>query len=389
VIDLWCCFVCGATLGPTLLHLPGPQAITSLGHVIDAETRVYQCLTCSHVQTRPLDDVADYYDANYNIRSESEGEDDLYEVRDGQPVYRSQHQARIVLSTHPELPRGARVLDFGCAKAASLRQVLEVRPDLEAHVFDVSTNYKRFWDEFVRPENQATHHLRPEWDSYFDLVLSFFALEHVADPRAFVDDLARTVKPGGRLHLVFPNVYANVVDMIVVDHINHFSRSSIEALFQRSGLTILTIDTTLHNAAHVVIAERSLSAPPPPSDDAEARAASIAEARSVAEFWQGARDNVLGFEAALPPDQRCAIYGSGVYGIFIATTLRSTVDLAYFIDQNPHQQTKTILGKAVVAPTAVGEEIDVVYVGLNPRAAQRIIASVPALHVRERQFFYL
>jgi SAM-dependent methyltransferase len=42
-------------------------------------------------------------------------------------------------------------------------------------------------------------------DAWFDLVLSHEVLEHVADDRAYLDEAARVLKPGGRLVLFCPN----------------------------------------------------------------------------------------------------------------------------------------------------------------------------------------
>jgi len=380
------CLVCGSVFGSALLDLPGPHAITSLGHLIEADTTVFLCAHCSHTQTRPLEAVSNYYDANYNIRTETEDEDDLYEVRDKRAVYRSEHQARIVVDRHADLLPGARILDFGCAKAASLRQIISLVPDARPHVYDVSANYGKFWDAFVPSENQAVHKLRPEWNAYFDLVLSFFALEHTPNPRDFVSDLARIIRPGGKLHIVFPNMYANFADMIVVDHVNHFSAASIRALFAGTQLRILTIDSTLHKAAFVVIAQREANAAPTASVSADVEG-SLHEAKAIAEFWSGARQRLLTFEAT-DAGHRAVVYGSGVYGMFITTNLKDAARICYFLDQNPHQQTKTLLGKRVVAPSSIGDDIDTIYVGLNPHAAKSIIESVKALRQRERHYFF-
>jgi hypothetical protein len=60
-----------------------------------------------------------------------------------------------------------------------------------------------------------------------------------------------------------------------------------------------------------------------------------------------------------------------------------------FLDRNPHQQAKRIFDRAVIAPEDIGDDVEVVYAGLNPASARGVIASVPALHRRDRTFFYL
>jgi SAM-dependent methyltransferase len=89
------------------------------------------------------------------------------------------------------VPRGGRVLDFGCADMP----------------------YRRFFGadvEFVGADlpgnSQATLELQPDGtvpaaDASFDAVLSTQVLEHVADPEVYLRECLRVLRPGGRLLL--------------------------------------------------------------------------------------------------------------------------------------------------------------------------------------------
>jgi len=98
---------------------------------------------------------------------------------------------------------------------------------------------------------------------------------------------------------------------------------------------------------------------------------------------------VAAFERERGLGRRCAVYGSGFYGVFIASRLADRSELAYFLDRNPHQQTKRIFDLPVLPPDAIGDDVDVVYAGLNPARAREIVAGVGPLHRRAREFFYL
>ena len=380
------CLVCSASLGEAMLHIPGPAAVTSLGEIVAAETIVYQCTHCSHVQTAPLDNVLEYYSSGYNIRNDSEDEDDLYELVDGEPVYRSQHQSTVVLQTHQQLAPSARVLDYGCAKASSLRYILRSRPDLDGFVFDISNAYKSHWDDFIKPENQSSFTPNCAWTGLFDLVLSFFALEHTERPVEFINNLEALVKPGGVVHLVFPNMYHNYGDMIVVDHVNHFSERSILDLFSKTSLTVKEISTSKHRAAFVVVAIKGVYKTSIISSGNDASLA-ISGAKAIAEFWQRSFDRISLFEESLPCDS--AIYGSGVYGMFILSNLKRPDRVRYFLDQNPHQQGKVFQNKPVISPTSVGDDVNVIYVGLNPEVARKVISGSERINTLPRQYFYL
>jgi SAM-dependent methyltransferase len=381
------CAVCGTPSGAPAYRHDGAVSISSTSRPVAVPTVVYVCVVCAHVQTPLLDDLAAYYETAYNVHLESDESDDLYAVRDGVPLYRAQHQANVALEKLA-LPHGASVLDYGCGKGMSLRALLQARPDLDGAVFDVSDAYRTAWDAFVPRANQAAYETPPAWDGRFDAVLSFFALEHVGDPRGFLSGIGRLLRPGGALHLTVPNVRRNVGDFIVVDHVNHFMPTSLRRAFDEAGFTNVRVDEDAHDAAFVVTARRGDGV-----GEIELRAAEVAayvaDARSFATFWSAASDSVAAFERERATGRRSAIYGSGFYGVFIASRLEHRANVAYFLDRNPHQQTKRIFDLDVLAPAAIGDDVDVVYAGLNPARAREIVAGVASLHRRPRDIFYL
>jgi SAM-dependent methyltransferase len=381
------CVVCGARSGAPAYRHDGATSVSSTARPIAAPTAVYVCEVCAHVQTPPLGDLGAYYDTAYNVHLESDDADDLYEVRDGVPVYRAQHQADVALEKLA-LPHGASVLDYGCGKGMSLRALLAARPDLDGAVYDVSDAYRTAWDAFVPRRNQAAYATPPAWDGRFDAVLSFFALEHAGDPRAFLSGIRRLLRPGGALHLTVPNVRRNVGDFIVVDHVNHFMPTSLRRVFVQAGFTNVWIDENAHDAAYVVTARRGVGERAEPAAPHEV-AAYVDEAHRYAAYWNAASTAVTRFEAEQARGRRAAIYGSGFYGVFIASRLADRSNVGYFLDRNPHQQAKRIFGLPVMAPDALGDEIEVAYIGLNPARAHEIAADIPPLHRRARTFFYL
>ncbi|HEY4440340.1 MAG TPA: class I SAM-dependent methyltransferase [Candidatus Elarobacter sp.] len=381
------CAVCGAPSGAPAYRHDGAVSVSSTARAVTVPTIVYVCTVCGHVQTPPLGDLMQYYDTAYNVHLESEESDDLYDVRDGVPIYRAQHQADVALRKLA-LAAGARVLDYGCGKGMTLRALLAARPDLDGRVFDVSDAYRAQWDAFLPRERQAAYETPADWDGTFDAVLSFFALEHVAEPRAFLAGIRRLIRPDGSLHLIVPNVRRNVGDFIVVDHCNHFMPTSLRRVLAEAGFEDVRIDEEAHAAAYVVTARRTETPQPDASDTAEV-AAHVDEANSYAAFWTAASHAVASYERDVARGRRAAIYGSGFYGVFIASRLHDRANVAYFLDRNPHQQTKRIFDRAVLAPEGIADDVDVVYVGLNPANARAIAAGVAPLHARRRDLFFL
>ena len=75
---------------------------------------------CGHVLSPPLPDAEAFYSSEYRISLESDDHDQIYEIRDGQPIYRTTRQAEVFLE-QINAPEHARILDYGAAKATTLR----------------------------------------------------------------------------------------------------------------------------------------------------------------------------------------------------------------------------------------------------------------------------
>ncbi|MDF3822535.1 methyltransferase domain-containing protein [Leptospira sp. 96542] len=382
------CHVCGHTNLELLYEMQSGLALTSLGTAYPGDTRVWACVHCSHLQTDEIEHVAQYYADDYNILSSSAEEDQIYEIREGTPVYRTEHQLT-VLQALLELQPNARVLDYGCAKSSTMKALLLARPDLQVHLFDVSENYKKFWSSFLPEDRWATFTPKAEWAQSFDVVTSFFALEHIVDPLGSLRKIHSLLRPGGHFYCVVPNVATNVADFIVVDHVNHFTEGSWTHLLQRAGFVPERIDATSHRGAFVVTARRLEVSPPLSLTDGAAIAKTMAEFKQMADFWRGAAARVTNFADVLHSQACCAIYGAGFYGAFIAASLGGVERIRCFVDQNPHLQGTTIFGRPVVAPSALDPSVDTLLVGLNPAHARRTIGEIQALRSRPLTYFYL
>ena len=379
------CNVCGGRFDQPVYVSESPISVTSLCQLYKGQARVYFCNTCGHVQTTELEGIADYYDREYRILIDSEEEDQLYEVRDGTIVYRTDHQVRTLLSKL-NLPQGAQILDYGCAKGATLRKLVGIRPDLSPHLFDVSRMYVPFWEKFAQESNWAVYEIPQHWNERFDVVTTFFALEHVADPAASLRTMARLLKPDGTLYGIVPNVFTNWADLVVVDHVNHYSRPSLERVLTDSGLHPLDIDDEAHTGALVFHAQRRSGALALIRRGNDVRQTG-GEVAQIARYWQAVGSRVRDFESSVAKNTRVAIYGSGFYGTFIAAALSHFERVVCFLDRNPYRQGKELLGKPVVAPSELPEKIDVIYVGLNPASARESIADLGWQNRNYRYFF--
>ena len=375
------CNICDTEHAAPVYVSPENVSITSLTEIRSGRTEIFACANCGHLQTTPLPNLDKYYDQQYRILIDSEDEDQLYKIVNGKKFYRVRHQVETLLRK-VDLPIGANVLDFGCAKGASARQLASFRPDVNVHLFDVSRMYLPFWERFSTKDRWATHTVPDSWREKFDAVFSMYVAEHVAEPIAFARQISSLLKPGGTMYWLVPNVGENTADFIVADHVNHFSEHSLTTLIAQTGLKLREIDCRSHEAGLIAIADlkSTESSCHPKTSLAEWHS----EVRGISSFWSGLGSRIRQFERRRSANEAAAIYGSGFYGTFVASCLKSLDNVQCFLDQNPFRRGKTLLDKPILDPRELDESIQRVYVGLNPRSARTIIRDIDAW--RERDF---
>jgi len=376
------CRICNSHLGKPIYSSKG-KSITSVRGICDCDLIAYYCEKCDLLQKPPHKNISEYYDNEYRISMDSPEHDQLYHGgKDSEEVFRTTHQASIILK-HVNIPTNGRILDYGGGKGATLGKISEVRKDIKPYIFDVSEDYKISWDKFLGKEQQATYKIPDNWAGRFDLVMMNFVLEHVETPLQLLTTLSGLVAEGGMLLLIVPNVISNPGDMIAVDHINHFSRSSISYVLDSAGLELLECREDLFRGALVCIAKKSDNILKKYSDVLTGINLGI---NKVVDYWM-IYDQCIAASIENFRYTPSAIYGAGVYGSYLALKLAGICDIRCFLDNSVYLQNKNHLGYPVVSPENINNKINIVYSGLNPYIARDIISAHKFNSVQEIIYF--
>lgn len=375
------CNVCQSSLSQAVYESKTDVALTSLCEVVKGQTQVWSCHNCGHIMTRQLLNAQQYYAEDYKILLSHDDEDQIYETQGDKIIYRTQHQLATLLKKI-SLNANARVLDYGCAKAAMPRQLLAIQPSLQMHLFDVSEMYKSHWAQFLAPDRWAVHQTPPSWHGSFDLVTSYFALEHIDEPVSSMKAVADLLTNEGAFYGIVPDTVGNVADFIVIDHVNHFTVASLHFALKKAGFAEIHIDHQAHRGALVFVARKHGDSPltAPDLDSA------LHDAYHLASYWSGLSERLA---QSTQPDVPAAIYGSGFYGAFIASALGDAASLRCFLDASPYQQGKTLKGLPVLAPQDLPADIELLYIGLNPVIAKETVTQMSWLAQRDVKIIYL
>jgi SAM-dependent methyltransferase len=134
--------------------------------------------------------------------------------------------------------RPARVLDLGCGMGGFLSGLAE----LGGRVFpsDISLESLAHCRERGFPAGVVSSgYALPYQDASFDLVCLFDAIEHIPDHARVMREVARVLRPGGRVLVsvpAYPFLYAN--NDRVAQHQRRYTRSMLREVFEGAGLRV-------------------------------------------------------------------------------------------------------------------------------------------------------
>lgn len=181
-----------------------------------------------------------------------------------EPLLRRMRIGRVtpILRRH----RDCRLLDIGCGWEAKLLRA--VAPHVASAV-GIDFKAPHIDDGKIRTIAMTLDATLPFPDASFDVVTLLAVLEHLAQPRAMVAEIARVLKPGGEVVLTVPSTAAKpileflayrvgvVSEAEIRDHKQYYNRRLLRALFAGSGLVIARHRYFQLGMNNLLVAQRS------------------------------------------------------------------------------------------------------------------------------------
>jgi SAM-dependent methyltransferase len=219
------------------------------------------------------DELAKFY-AGYTKKVGVEGEDDLlFGASETEVETLTANQLKFVSTFVAETSRG-RVLDVGCGKGAFLKSFNVARPGWTC----IGVEPSREEAALARGNAGFEIHEGMFGDEdlgrdAFDLVTVMHVLEHVASPVTVVRRVHDVLRPGGLAFIEVPNFLDSNMfyDLLLLEHLYHFSAETLSWFLQREGFEIRSIDTSTSYGALRVIASKASGARQPASPPGSAR----------------------------------------------------------------------------------------------------------------------
>lgn len=385
------CKVCGNRVS-NLLDLSYSQQVTSLGRLLLGQASIYRCEECTHCQTDTDINLSEYYANNYKTLMNTLDEDDVYKITNDQIIWRADHMAQTfikkldLLMDYDNLEK-IRFLDFGTGKGLFPKKVAKLHHGLTPYLYDISEDYTIAWSKFCESSHYSCFSLPDKWHFTFDVVSSMFSLEHVADPIKELQRIAMLLKPGGFLYIVVPNMYSeNIFDMVVVDHIQHYSPLSMHAALNQAGLTLIHQDHTAHDQASIYIAQKEDCIMGRRFDGGNQKEY-LALQDQISLVFTGIVDKVIQF-AKSSKGAPIVIVGAGIIGTFIKSILEGKYNVALFVDSNVYKQAKGWNSLRVIPPSELVEYEELnkprYIIAHNPKMISMAIGTLPGHISKDR-----
>lgn len=200
----------------------------------------------------------------------------------------------------------------------------------------------------------------------FDLVISMAVIEHIYDLNLYVEQLKKYMKKDGYLLIYAPAVEGfsqyiyPLANYFNHEHINYFSRISLENLFGNHQLK------SLNNDPYVVVgesdSEKEIFLVELFYEDIKRKPIFDSISRAcIEEYFSKINDSDKVIEDILKKKKKVIIWGCGSYAMQLIAKYSELFEaIEYFVDNNTMKQRTEIGGKKVFSPQMISNESDAI-----------------------------
>jgi SAM-dependent methyltransferase len=333
--------------------------------------RLSVCHSCGAIQKLPdqkwRDEAALIY-RNYEMYHLSQGAEQLVFADSGAVSPRSQ---RLVDYVAAQLKRaeGGKLIDIGCGNGDALTNFSRVLPDWKLYGTELTD---RVLPSLQQIKNFAKlYTVSPgEIRERFSLVTMIHSLEHMPEPMTTLRNAARLMAEDGALFVEVPDIETSPFDLLVADHLMHFSRTSLGLLANRCGLAPTMLANDLIPKEITLLAQRGGG-----QRLEGAASACVGNARSTVRWLVDLMSQIR----ELSDKSAIGIFGTSVAGMALYGAFREQV--RFFVDEDPSRIGRTYDGKPVIAPKDVPADVPV-FMALPPNRAKKAAVRLASTGMR-------
>ncbi len=217
--------------------------------VREADTwKIYQCLSCGHIQLFPrptIEDDKKFYDTDSQEKSIRQKVD----VKNLQDSFTTDTLRRADLISS-KFQRSLSILDIGCGYGFFVEELS--RRGYPVKGIEISRERKELAKQVTHSQildiNLAVNSSKITLEKQ-DIITLFHVLEHMADPVSFCKNVKEFLKPNSCFIVEVPNVEELLLETCPAynsfywnrPHLNYFSHKSLRMVLERVGFTKINL----------------------------------------------------------------------------------------------------------------------------------------------------
>lgn len=329
------------------------------------------CGDCGAVQKLPdavwLDEIGRIY-RDYQIYDLSNGAEQVIFNSAGSAAPRSRTLVDFLLRAILPPPTG-KLIDIGCGNGAALGTFSSAPTlsrwslygsELSASALPALKALSNFVELFTGDLEDIKER--------FDIVTMIHSLEHMPMPARSLEQALGLLAAGGTLFVEVPDAETSPFDLIVADHLMHFSRATLHYLAGRVGCSARILRNDVLPKEITFVAQ-----PGTPSSQKPDAAQGADIARATVNWLQRV---INAADDAAARGGPFGIFGTSISAMWLYGARQGQV--AFFVDEDRTRIGRNIDGRPIVAPADIPAGATV-FVPLVPAVAERVIARLSPL----------
>lgn len=332
------------------------------------------CVSCGAISNRSFEPARLVYDGQY---------DNSLHVS---PVFLKYAQALAAELVETYELRGREVIDVGCGNGEFLALLCQVG-DNRGLGFDPSFIPGRMEAAAGRGVTVVPQYFDDSHAGHCaDAVVCRQVLEHIAQPRPFVEMLLRVLagRPDGLVIVEVPNAAFVLRDGsvwdVIYEHCLYYSAPALRRLFEMCGLEVVDVQERFGGQYLTIVGRPSTV--PLPGRPAEGVGPSDLDALEFQARYDATVRSRRDLLLALAPHRgRAVLWGAGAKGTMFLNAMGDDAPIETVVDLNPHKHGRFIpgTGQMVVPPEALLAAPPQVVLFSNPNYRSEIADRLAAL----------
>ncbi|MEI6572491.1 MAG: class I SAM-dependent methyltransferase [Alphaproteobacteria bacterium] len=361
------CSICGGNLILVDRYLNLPRVSSDCKPFRSGGSLAYceSCLTVSKPLTNRLrDEIKSIYE-NYEMYLISDGIEQKIFSEEGISKTRSELIINYLMDKI-KMDSVGRLIDIGCGDGPTLSCFSKYFPSWDLYGLEISN---RNFDKLSKISNFKNLFLEfPANGINFNIVTMIHTLEHISNPFEFLNNSVNLLDQHGLLLIQVPNILRSPFDIIIADHLNHFTPKQLAKLVGDSGCEILYISTDICPKEITIIA-RKKTVDSSILKNMNINGSFVEEYDIVANIeWL---NKIISQTKEITNRHNCelGIFGTTIGAAWMVNVLNNQVK--FFIDEDENKIGKKLFGIPIKHPSEI-KKGEAIYLPMKPSTAKAI-----------------